>query len=100
MNNIDKVLNIIEYIQRSNIINKEEYFSEKYATFKKNYPILFKTACADEKIDKKILSFMIQRLMEIKESEKTDHDASVEVGQMLFEKYVEPVKHLMTEKKT
>lgn len=96
--NIDKVLNIVEYIQRSDVPNKEEYFSEKYASFKKNYPILYKVSCAEDKIDKNILSFMVQRLMDIKVNEKTDHDASKEVGQMLFDKYVEPVKHLMAKK--
>ena len=96
MENLDKVSKIVQYIRNSDIENKSTYFENRYANFKKNYPILFNAACAD--YDDSIFCFMMQRLKEIKEGLKTKEDVDVEVGKHLFDTYVEPIKHLMEKK--
>ena len=89
--NTEHVMKIVNFIQDSKVINKEEHFSEKYSTFKKNYPVLFKVSCQDEKIDDNMLGLMLEKLSDIKTNNISQHEASVNVGKLLFEKYVEPI---------
>ncbi len=83
---VDQILN---KILESEITNKEEHFGKEYPNFKAKYPVLFKTAC-DGNIDKSNLSFMMNVLERMENNGVTQHDGSVEVGQMLYSKYVEP----------
>ena len=84
------IKNIIMIIQSSNvpIANKERYFFDVYAEFADKYPAVYKMACGP-KIDKQNLEFMLNMLSKIDKKELNQHDASVSVGQMLFEKYVD-----------
>ena len=86
----DNVKNIVECIQQSMQENKEEYFEEKYKVFKTKYPALFQKAC-NEYIDPKIFNMMISKLSEMSCNKTSQHDASVVVGQALFDKFIDPM---------
>jgi hypothetical protein len=90
MDNIS-LLNIINYIQNSTIENKNEYFSERYKIFKKNYPILFEMACKEQKIDTDKLILMMSLIDKIKDNHITQYDASAKIGKILYEEYIEPL---------
>ena len=86
-----EIKTIITTIQKSSVpkANKEAHFSNIYADFKVQYPMMFKIAC-ESNLDLKNLDIMLSLLGKINKNEVTQHDASVEVGQLLYDKYVEP----------
>lgn len=84
------IKSIIEDIQHSSRKDKELYFKQKYNEFSEKYPMIFKLSC-DSKIDMKNLDFMLSMLSKMNNKEMTQDDASVKVGQMLYDKYVDPV---------
>lgn len=63
---------------------KEEY-NELYDT----YPAIFKMTC-DGTMDIKRLKFMLNMKNNIDNNKITEHDASVEVGQLLVDEIVKP----------
>lgn len=83
------IIDIIQKIMVSTISNKEEHFGTKYSNFKNKYPILFKSAC-DGTLDMTNLGFMMDALRRMERDNLSQYDASAQVGQMLYEKYVEP----------
>ena len=83
------IINIVNKILESPLENKEEYFGTKYPNFKNKYPVLFKTAC-DGTIDMRNLEFMMNALAQMEMNGVSQYDASAQVGQMLYERYVEP----------
>lgn len=83
------IMNIVKKILESPLENKEEYFGIKYPNFKNKYPVLFKTSC-DGTIDIQNLEFMMSALFRMESNGLSQYDASAQVGQMLYEKYVEP----------
>lgn len=83
-----EIRRVVDTILASDAPNKEEHFAEIYADFKEKYPVLYKTACSGEKVEH--LDFMLGMLEQMNKKQKTQHDASVAVGQLLFDKYVEP----------
>ena len=85
--NSEDILKIAEYIRKSAVGNKEEYFTDMYPVFKAKYPMLFKQLCTDPDFDMNNLKYMLNVL----DNKKDAHSADVFVGQMLFDKYV---KHL------
>ncbi len=91
------ILDIVEKITNSELTNKEEYFGNKYPNFKNKYPVLFKTAC-DGTLDMNNLSFMMSALRKMENEKVSQYDASAQVGQMLYEKYVEPKLDIEKEK--
>lgn len=88
--NVDNIKKIVEYIQKSDRTDKEEFFSNKYKTFKKMYPTLFEKACRNE-LDEKTFSLMMFMLQKMENKEATDFEASACVGQALYDKYVKNV---------
>ncbi len=80
---------IIQEIQSSKVNNKETYFKNLYPEFEKKYPHLFKMSC-ETIIDNNILNFMLSKLNNIKNNNITQNDASIDVGQILFDKYIDP----------
>lgn len=80
---------IVVEIQDANITNKEAHFTNIYPDFVKQYPNIFQMAC-NTKIDIANLDFMLEMLEKMNKKETTQYDASAAVGQMLFDKYVEP----------
>ncbi len=83
------IKNIVIAIQESNNKNKEAYFAKIYPEFKEKYPMFYKIACTT-KMELANLDFMLAMLEKINTNLSTEFDASAEVGQMLFNKYVEP----------
>jgi hypothetical protein len=85
----NKILEIAEEIKNSVRRDKTEYYKTKYSSFEKEYPILFKVCC-DPNSDIAQLRFMISMLKNIQSNQMTEHVASVNVGQTLFDRYVKP----------
>lgn len=83
-----EVRKVVEAILSSDAQNKEDHFAETYADFKARYPVLYKTVCSGQKVEH--LEFMLGMIEQMNKKQKTQHDASVAVGQLLFDKYVEP----------
>jgi hypothetical protein len=84
----EQIIAIVDAINASTIKNKEEHFANQYSNFKSKYPMLYKMACAPEKIDMKNLKYMIGALQQMQDSTLSQFDASAHVGQMLYEKYI------------
>lgn len=80
---------IVTEIQQSKVNDKETYFKQKYSEFRTKYPVMYSMACSS-KIDVANLEFMLDMLEQMNRNEKTQYDASAAVGQMLFDKYVDP----------
>lgn len=96
----DKIMAIVNTIQDATVSNKQEYFANKYANFKAKYPMLYALACKDEHVDTNTLQFMLNMLEQMNSSSITQYDASANVGQMLYDKYIhENIKDLEPTKK-
>lgn len=81
--------NIVVIIQNSTQKNKEEHYANIYPEFKQKYPLIYTMVCTT-KMDMNNLKFMLTMLAQMHKNEKTQYDASADVGQMLFDKYVDP----------
>ena len=92
MKNIDveHVLDIANTIRQSTIANKEDYFANRYQVFKQKFPQLYKKICNEESFDMGNLEFMLNMLQNIQTQKQDTYNAEVQVGQMLFDKYVKP----------
>lgn len=88
MNRTD-ILTIVQEINNSHVKNKAIHFAEQYADFKKAYPNLYEMACKGIS-NISVLEFMLDLMEKVHNNETTTHDASVEVGQRLFDQYVSP----------
>lgn len=96
----DKILSIVSAIQNADVPNKATYFESKYGNFKKKFPVLYEAACKDEKIDTGTLQFMLEMLGKMTADNLSQHDASANVGQMLYDKYIhDRIKDLPPTKK-
>lgn len=84
----EMILRIVKEITSSTVENKEEYFAEKYENFKTKYPVLYDVACRPG-IDMANLEYMINLLGKMHDHRLSQHDASVNVGQMLYDKYID-----------
>lgn len=71
------------------IEKRDAVYSHKYAEFKETYPTLFKMACA-RAVNATLLDSLLEQLNGIKTNNQSQHEASVQVGQVLFEKFVKP----------
>jgi hypothetical protein len=89
MSDTNEIKRIVEEIHSSKKLNKEEYFGEKYPDFKTTNPVMFQVAC-EGKMNLSRLNYMINMIDQIKNSQITQDEASVDVGQMLYKEYVEP----------
>lgn len=91
MMNKDLVIKIVRKIHESSVENKEEYFKDIYKNFKKQYPHLYSMAC-QKAFDMKTLEYMFDMIDQIEKKEKTQEEASVDVGKTLFSKFVDVSK--------
>jgi hypothetical protein len=92
---VEKIKAIVTAIHNTNVENKQQYFENKYANFKKKYPKLFEMACSTEQMEISNLDFMLSMLSKMKDDSMTQHDASVQVGQFMYDKYIhENIKDL------
>lgn len=85
----NKILELAETIKKSPRTDKEDYFAKKYSSFATQYPVLFRVCC-DPHSDIEQLRYMISMLNGIKSNQMTEHIASVNVGQKLFDQYIKP----------
>jgi len=83
MSDTNEIKRIVEEIHSSKKLNKEEFFGEKYPDFKTTNPVMFQVAC-ENKMDLNRLNYMINMIDQIKNSQITQDEASVDVGQMLY----------------
>lgn len=66
---------------------KIDLYSKKYPEFAENYPHLFHLAC-EPKFDMAQLNYMLALRDSINNNERTFEDASKEVGEVMFDKYI------------
>lgn len=85
----ESIRRIIKRITESTVENKEEYFGQMYPNFKEKYPVLFQKVC-DGDLDINNLNYMLGLLEKIENENLSQFDASANVGQMLYARYVEP----------
>lgn len=81
------IKSIVEEIQNSKRINKNDYFEAKYPEFAEKYEHLFSIVCA-RKLDIKQLDLMLRLVDKINADEVSQHEASCAIGSHLFNKYV------------
>ena len=81
---------INEYINHN--YHKKEFEDQvrlEFSQFENKYPALFKKLI-NRDCDPDQLEFVLNRLEQVRTGMKSQHDASVEVGQVLVDKYVKP----------
>jgi|UniRef100_A0A6C0CW72 hypothetical protein len=69
---------------------KEEYFVTKYKTIADEYPMIIKKACDDD-FDYAKMFWMIDKKLEVDSQRISQHDASIEVGEVLVDQYIKPI---------
>ena len=81
---------IIQFVKK----NKREVefrknVSEQFSEFEHKYPTLFRKL-VEEDCDRQQLNFMLSKLDQVRLGTQSQHNASVDVGQVLVDKYVKP----------
>lgn len=69
---------------------KEEYFVTKYKTVADEYPMIIKKACEPD-FDYSKIFWMLDKKLEVDSQRLSQHDASVEVGEVLVNEYIKPI---------
>lgn len=87
----EEILSIVREIVTSNGTTKEKMktFSKSHPSFAERYPALLEMACAPN-FDMQRLEYMLNLRGQIQSKARTVEDASIEVGQVLFNEYVKP----------
>ena len=81
---------IMEYVNQNHIKKDfDEKVRQQFSHFENKYPALFKKLI-NQDCDQEQLEFVLNRLEQVRTGTKSQHDASVEVGQVLVDKYVKP----------
>ena len=78
------IMEIRDSIKKNNVINENDY-----KEFKKDYPKIY-SMCIDKDFDMNQMNYFLQKLQEVENNNSTQHDASVQIGSMLVNKYVKP----------
>ena len=79
----------IVYDIRSKIEQNQSLNEEKYSEFKKEYPSLY-NKCISEDYNSNQMLYFLSKLKEIDDNKTSEHEASVNIGTMLVDKYVKP----------
>lgn len=74
-------------IRNSKLANKKDVFRREYKEFAENYPTLFDMCCSPN-VNMNHLDMMIGMLKQIHSKQVTNHVASVQVGQKLYDAFV------------
>jgi len=87
-----EIRSIISEIVQSTLPEKERliHFEKLYPDFLKHHALLCTMACKGN-FDMGHFEYMMQMRDKINNKEETEESASVKVGQVLFNQYVEPV---------
>tara|TARA_B100001250_G_C19337091_1_gene587368 strand:+ start:275 stop:583 length:309 start_codon:yes stop_codon:yes gene_type:complete len=93
-NNIKTQVESIEKFIKKNRKNmsKDDFdkkVKKEFMDFNLKYPALFEKTL-EGTLDKKQFYYMLNMMGKISKDELTDHEASVQVGQVLVDKYVKP----------
>lgn len=81
---------IDDFVEKNkNRNNFNELVHSKFPIFSEKYPALFKKLI-NQDCDRNQLEFVLNRLEQVRTGTKSQHDASVEVGQVLVDNYVKP----------
>ena len=85
----EEIKNIVKVMVSSklSVKEKETYFSKEYPDFYENFPYLFKMAC-EPNFDNKTFEYILNMRNKILTNKMTEFDASKEVGQKFFDKYM------------
>lgn len=88
---IKEQVNLInDYVKKNKRdVNFRQNVSEKFSEFEHKYPTLFRKL-VEEDCDREQLNFMLSKLDQVRTGNQTQHNASVDVGQVLVDKYVKP----------
>lgn len=86
---MDDLKNVLYEIEKSplNPKDKEKYFVTQYADISNKYPMIIKKAC-EEGFDFPKMFWMMEQKNKVDSNEMTQHDASVEVGEVLVNEYI------------
>lgn len=84
----ERISEIAYTIRSSKLANKKDVFKKEYKEFADKYPTLFDMCCAPNAVDMKHLDMMIGMLKQIHNKQVTNHVASVQVGQKLYDAFV------------
>jgi hypothetical protein len=88
----DEIIAIVETMvaQTGSAKEKQRLFQKSFADFAEKYPTLFQMACEpDFNIDR--LVYMLSMREAVSSQKLTQHQASVNVGENLFQEYVKPL---------
>ena len=83
-----KIIYEIRSSTESNITEKIKYFENLYNNEFKAYPIIFYKTSVDVEFDLNKLEYMLDMISHVKKKTISEYDASVKVGQQLYNEYV------------
>jgi hypothetical protein len=88
---IDEICEVVIDIRKIGGTAKQRRLNaqKKYPEFEKRFPFLFDKACEDD-FDMDRFTFMVNMKMKIDNKEVNLEDASVKVGQVMYDTYVAP----------
>lgn len=89
---MDSLKEILLEMEQSSLkgSEKEKYFVIKYKTIADKYPMIIKKACEDD-FDYAKIFWMIDKKLEVDSQRISQHDASIEVGEVLVDEYIKPI---------
>lgn len=90
-----EIMEIVKDIQSSNVVDKEDFFKDKYKDFKSKYSNLYTMVCqgtSQGKMDMKMLEYMLDMMEKINNKQTTQHDADIVIGQEIFNKFIDVSK--------
>jgi hypothetical protein len=91
------VSTIAHTIRNSKLSNKKDVFKREYKEFADKYPTLFDMCCAPNAVDMNHLDMMILMIKQINSKQVTNHVASVQVGQKLYDAFVNVKEDVVTD---
>lgn len=88
----NEIISIVTKIKQAtgNAREKQRQFRKQYTEFADKYPSLFQMACEPD-FDIKRLEFMLSMRDNVGNNRISQHQASVKVGENLFQQYVKPL---------
>jgi len=92
---INRIKNINLKLMSYSLEEKENYFYDNHQELMEKYPFLIFQICSGE--DLSMITHMLNELRKIENGQKSQEQVDVEMGEMLAEKYVNPVVDSLNE---
>tara|TARA_B100000035_G_C20937250_1_gene525772 strand:- start:737 stop:1060 length:324 start_codon:yes stop_codon:yes gene_type:complete len=93
-NDVERIVNDIikskPYYRNKTMGQFEADMKEKYPEFNESHPEIFKSVLSGS-LDMNMFKYMISMLKKMERGNITERNASIEVGQVLVDKYVKPL---------